>query len=933
MFRKLLKLSFAGLLLLVSFFYPKNIFAQQEFQFVEQKFDLAEDVLVAGNTLYATALDTGVDILRSIYSFDISDPYSLSPMGRYASDTCSFYHLNYGFPHYLYASQHNRSCEEENSLYLFNAIDPASLKLMGIEEISGPGASMELDSTSSYVYITNAHGGLAIVDIKDPYQPTLVNTFKLEGSDFRDVQIVGDYALLAELNGSFVILDISNPIEPKLVSDLAIPLGNVLGVEVVGDLAYLATGSEGVTVVDISDLSSPFVQGTIDTVSDGSYARDVVAYENYLFVANDQAGVFAVDISDPSNLVVLAEYDTGRAVQVDYANGFLYAADWEQGIVVLRFNDRQEESEPQGFLRLPWDYESYGLSFDDAALSIRSYFDHQYPFLSVGKILKEPVENNMTVYSYEGKRSTEYDYSSHDGYDYTGNAGAELGESVLAAAGGIATLRTSCGTCGNMILIDHGNGYQTRYMHLQDEGLVVSEGEYISINKGQSIGKVGFTGRTIPEGERGAHIHFMVVQDKNGDGNFDDNIPDGVVDPFGWQGEGEDPWPQYEFYYNGASRTGNKSWYMWDQLLASQEAEKPVAVEYETQVSKFGIYFPAESFDFNVDLDIDLSPSYSNKDLNLFSFGSTLSIIARSGSRIISDLNNSFSLTIDFSQFDLSGYDESSLRIYSSEDGINWNPEPTSIDWFGKEAKASIDHLSHFALMASLKETDPPVTSLVVTGTQMSLEVSDESEIYYTGYKLDDGTWQQYLGPVELPEGQHVIEFYSEDVLGNLEEVKSETVEISVVEPEIPELVIYFDEQNNISYKPEDPDDSLQTFSEKAVKRIVVADDVSENTLEVTVDQKGSRLRILSLDYGFQRYDLPHNQLLSRAVFWKGDLRLLRQSWYQKGGDYVKLKYLSYNEISKVSAKAEKGWDKYEYSGLHQLMLRTEEGKVVWEIE
>lgn len=928
--KRRLNLSFVGLFLLASLFTPKNLSAQQEFQFVEQKFDLAEDVLVAGNTLYATATDTGVDILHSIYSFDISDPYSLSPMGRYASDTCSFYHLNYGFPHYLYASQHDRFCEEENSLYLFNAINPASLKLMGIEEIGGPGASMELDSTSSYVYVTNAHGGMAIVDIKDPYEPALVNTFKLEGSDFRDVQVVGDYALLAELNGSFVILDISNPIEPKLVSNLAIPLGNVLGVEVVGDLAYLATGSEGVTVVDISDLSLPFVQGAIDTVSDGSYARDVVAYENYLFVANDQAGIFAVDISDSNNLVALAEYDTGRAAQVDYANGFLYVADWEQGVVVLRFNDMQEEPEPQGFLRLPWDYERHGLSFDEAALSINAYFDHQYPLLSVGNVLSEPatVSGDLVEYNFNGVPNLNKFYSSHDGYDYGRKAKAILGESVLAAADGTATYRWG-NAGGNTILIDHGNGYQTRYMHLQGEGLVVGEGQSVAVTKGQQIGLIGSTGNR----SSGPHIHFMVVQDKNDDGNFDDNIPDGVLDPFGWQGKGEDPWPQHSFEYAEQMRTGNVSWYMWDKLLASQEAEKPIAVEYETQVSKFGIYFRAESFDLNVDLDIDLSPSYSSRDLNLYSLGSTLSIIASSGNQIISELNDSFSLTIDFSQFDLSAYDEDSLLIYSSEDGINWDPEPTSIDWFGKEAKTSIDHLSYFALMASLKETDPPVTSFVITGTQISLQVSDESEIYYTGYKIDDGTWRQYLGPVELTEGKHVIEFYSEDVLGNLEEVKSETVEISAVEPETPELVIYFDEQNNISYKPEDPDDSLQTFSEKAVERIVVADDVSENTLELTIDKKDSRLRILSLDYGFQRYDLPHNQLLSRAVFWRGGLKLLRQSWYQKGGDYVKLNYLSYNDISKASVKSEKGWSKYEYSDLHKLMLRTKGGEVVWEIE
>src|SRR5258708_4287644 len=98
----------------------------------------------------------------------------------------------------------------------------------------------------------------------------------------------------------------------------------------------------------------------------------------------------------------------------------------------------------------------------------------------------------------------------------------------------------------------------------------------IFVQQAQQIGKVGDTGNCYVLSTNGtriyntpgcAHIHFGVFQDKNHDGNFSDNIPDGVTDPFGWQSKDPDPWENYSFFYNGQQRTGNKSYYLWEKKL------------------------------------------------------------------------------------------------------------------------------------------------------------------------------------------------------------------------------------------------------------------------------------------------------------------------------------------------------------------------------
>ena len=95
-------------------------------------------------------------------------------------------------------------------------------------------------------------------------------------------------------------------------------------------------------------------------------------------------------------------------------------------------------------------------------------------------------------------------YSGHQGTDYELGVAGQGGERVASAAGGIA--KNDCGfssTAGNYLVMDHGNGHRTRYLHLNTAPLPANGSQ---VGRGVVIGYEGNTGETDPPGFY--HLHF-----------------------------------------------------------------------------------------------------------------------------------------------------------------------------------------------------------------------------------------------------------------------------------------------------------------------------------------------------------------------------------------------------------------------------------------
>ncbi len=141
---------------------------------------------------------------------------------------------------------------------------------------------------------------------------------------------------------------------------------------------------------------------------------------------------------------------------------------------------------------------------------LQSQFDHSGRQLNVLEALlfDQNLDSNSTpagmpapgyISSRYGSRNDPFGRgrAHHQGIDIDANTG----DPVTAAAEGVVSFSGVRGGYGNVVEIDHGNGYKTLYAH--NSANLVKAGDVV--RAGQRIAKVGSTGRST-----GSHLHFEV---------------------------------------------------------------------------------------------------------------------------------------------------------------------------------------------------------------------------------------------------------------------------------------------------------------------------------------------------------------------------------------------------------------------------------------
>ena len=222
-----------------------------------------------------------------------------------------------------------------------------------------------------------------------------------------------------------------------------------------------------------------------------NFVADVVRYDNHIVgeLQSAREAVAAAKEELESQKAALAADEA--AVDAAIAEIDRQAAEYEAQLAALAAQADELESQIASAQK---EY--------DAAVAAEKASAAQEPSSGTGRIGMIWPTTSSRITSYFGRRNspTAGASSYHQGLDI----GASKGSAIYAAASGTVSDAGYNSARGNYVVVSHGNGISTVYMHCS--ALYVSAGQ--SVSQGQTIAAVGSTGIST-----GPHLHFGVIED------------------------------------------------------------------------------------------------------------------------------------------------------------------------------------------------------------------------------------------------------------------------------------------------------------------------------------------------------------------------------------------------------------------------------------
>jgi choice-of-anchor B domain-containing protein len=239
---------------------------------------------------------------------------------------------------------------------------PESVEL--VTTVASPGNvrshNMDIDAVTGYAYVlAQNYSGVRIFDLATPTDPQEVGLVPLPNG--HDVHARGDTLYVAEgSQPTFSIWDVSDKQDPQLLARQVVPnAGYVHNIWPSDDGRYVVTTEETlgktVKVWDVSDLGDIELVG--EYLGANRLAHNAHVKGDLVVLSHYRAGVTVVDISDPTEPVEVARYDTtpgsdaggffGTWGAYPYSpNGYVYASDFDGTLTVLRMTGAATADEP-----------------------------------------------------------------------------------------------------------------------------------------------------------------------------------------------------------------------------------------------------------------------------------------------------------------------------------------------------------------------------------------------------------------------------------------------------------------------------------------------------------------------------------------------------------------------------------------------------------
>jgi hypothetical protein len=247
----------------------------------------------------------------------------------------------------------------QGGLVLVDVADPANPSYLGTGPTGFSATGCAYAPEDQFGYVTDGSRGAVIYDVADPTVPAEVTY--CEGTRTRDVVVVETtpgqlhHVFGADGEGDLRVWEVRYfpQYETWFGNQIAhaSATGSARGICLHDTLALLAMEEIGLTIFDVSSPGDPSQIGHVDTPGE---ARAIAVSDGHAYVADWRQGLMVVDISDPTSPSIVGSAETdGNADGVYHRDGLVFVADHAGGLVVFDVGD-PTAPERAGYFETPF---------------------------------------------------------------------------------------------------------------------------------------------------------------------------------------------------------------------------------------------------------------------------------------------------------------------------------------------------------------------------------------------------------------------------------------------------------------------------------------------------------------------------------------------------------------------------------------------------
>ena len=308
---------------------------------------LVENIAVDGNVIYAAAGNTGVQTIQVV-----EKPYltvknvTLSSVdlelfnGTLLSNVSVLNGTLMGF-----VDNSTITYDFNNGSYFNGTISAGDSLNATIYNAAVSNGTHTFTELSGVVVKGSITDGDVFVGENLPHHGVLLDSYIYNQDSYtKDLYKFGNYLFVADDKNGLLVLDVTDPANIQFVSSLSNYASNVraftIEVDETNNIAYVGDYENGLVAIDISDVNNPQL---ISTLSEVHGIKNLRVYNDLVFLAGGNFGVYIVDAATPTSMTVTSNFlignDFASSIVYDSTNDYLYVANGPGGLRIIDVSD------------------------------------------------------------------------------------------------------------------------------------------------------------------------------------------------------------------------------------------------------------------------------------------------------------------------------------------------------------------------------------------------------------------------------------------------------------------------------------------------------------------------------------------------------------------------------------------------------------------